>query len=138
MTAFILLHAASATALLLVGALAIAARRRRAWNHARLGRIYQVLLVVGLGSGLVVGARDPALSVFEIVTPPTYAMGLLGYLAARRRRPFLGRPWVFWHIQGVGGSYICVVTATLFQILPRLLPGSLVLMLAIGLLPTII
>lgn len=66
-------------------------------------------------------------SVFQFVTPPTFAAGVLGCWMAKRRSPWLGRPWLFWHIQGQATSYIGVVTAFSFQVFPRFLPPSALL-----------
>ncbi|HEV8053232.1 MAG: hypothetical protein H0V04_00420 [Chloroflexi bacterium] len=138
MDMLIIAHAALAVALLVMGAVNIALPKRRAGAHGRVGRAYLVLLVAALGSGMVIGARDPAISVFEIVTPPTLILGISGYVAARYRRAWLGRPWVFWHIQGQGGAYIGVVTATLFQTVPRVVPSSPLLLILLGVLPSIV
>lgn len=134
----IIAHAALAVALLVIGAVNICLPKRRAGAHGRLGRAYLVLLVAALGSGMVIGARDPAMSVFEIVTPPTLLLGVSGYLAARYRKAWLGRPWGFWHIQGQGGAYIGVVTATLFQTVPRMMPSSPLLSILLGIVPSIV
>ncbi len=132
------LHAGAGVALLVVGFLALAAPKQARSRHPRLGQLYVVLLALTLGSGMAVGATDPALSVFEIVTPPTFALGVLGFVAARLRRPIAGRPWVAFHIAGMAGSYIGVVTATLFQVVPRFLPMSPALAVALGVLPSVV
>jgi hypothetical protein len=133
------LHSVLGVSLLVVGLLTILAPKRRHRSpHPTIGRVYFVLLAGTLGSGMVVGARDPAISPFEIVTPPTFLLGLVGILAARRRRPWLGRPWLEWHIVGQGGSYIGVVTAALFQVVPRLVEPSPLLSVLLGVVPSVI
>ena len=79
------------------------------------------------------------LSVFQIVTPPTFLLGLLGYLMARHRpRRVFGRPWLVWHVAGQGGSYIGVITATAFQIFPRFVPPSLILTIVLFVVPSVV
>lgn len=134
MAFIIAFHAVVATALLVTGLLVLRAPKRRRGRHGRLGEAYFWLLLVALASGMVVGARDPALSPFEIATPPTFALGLGGYLLAKRRP----KGWLPWHIAGQGGSYIGVVTATLFQFVPRITPESPVIYGLIWALPTIV
>jgi uncharacterized membrane protein len=134
----IAVHAAAAVAVLVVGFLALRAAKAPG-RHPQLGGLYFALLLVALPSGMVVGAQNAGVSVFELVTPPTLAMGTVGYLAARRRpRRLLGQPWIVWHIGGQGGSYIGVVTATGFQFLPRVLPESLALTTSLWLVPTLV
>ena len=134
MSFIIAFHAVTATALLVTGFLVLRAPKRRRGRHGRLGDVYFWLLAVALGSAMVVGAREPALSPFEIATPPTFALGLGGYLLAKRRP----KGWLQWHIAGQGGSYIGVVTATMFQIVPRITPDSAVIYALIWALPTIV
>ena len=134
MSFIIAFHAVAATALVVTGLVMLLAPKRRRGRHGRLGDVYFRLLAIALGSGMVVGLRDPALSPFEIATPPTFALGLGGWLLAKRRP----RGWLQWHIAGQGGSYIGVVTATLFQIVPRVTPESAVIYALIWALPTIV
>lgn len=119
-------HAVLGVALVTLGFFATRSRKSARSIHPRVGEAYFWLLVVTLTSGMLVGARSPAISVFEMATPPTLLLGILGYAAVKRRpRLWLGRPWLHWHIFGMGGSYIGVVTATLFQIVPRALEAAL-------------
>ena len=114
-------HGLGGAALVVIGALALTAPKRRNDSlHTRWGEIYVWLLTATLGLGLVIGLDDPGLSVFEIVTPPTFAFGLVGYLTAKRRGRILGLPWTCIHIPAQGGSYIGVITATSFQTLGNL------------------
>jgi len=90
---------------------------------------------------MVVGWQNhpDRLSVFQVVTPPTFLMGVLGYTMAKTRpRRWLGRPWLLWHISGQAGSYIGVVTATAFQVFPRFLPHTATLTVALFAVPSII
>ena len=134
MSWIIAFHAVTATALLVTGLVVLSAPKRRKGRHGRAGDVYFWLLAVALGSGMVVGARHAELSPFEIATPPTFALGLLGYVMVKRRPS----GWLPWHIAGQGGSYIGVVTATLFQIVPRITPDSAVIYMLIWALPTIV
>jgi hypothetical protein len=138
-TVVIVVHGLLGTALLVVGFLALRAPKRRNGRHGRLGNAYFALLVTCLPLGMVIGSRHAGLSAFEIATPPTLAMGLVGWVAMRRRpRRFLGRPWIAAHVGGMGGSYIGVVTASSFQSFGRLAPDSVVAAVVIFALPTLV
>lgn len=108
-------------------------------GHPRLGTVYLGLLTVVLTTGMVIGATHPGVSPFEIATPPTLASGWLGWWAARRsgRRAF-GRSWRDWHVRGMAGSFIGVVTATLFQTVGRVVPQTATVVIALFTLPTIV
>ncbi len=113
-------HAGVSVVLVGLGLLALRAPKRTGSAHPRLGEAYFWVLVTALSSGMLVGLQNPGISIFEIATPPTLLLGLLGYVMAKRRpRRWRGRPWLYWHILGQGGSYIGVVTATSFQTVPR-------------------
>lgn len=121
----IVFHVGISIGLLLFGAVGLMARKRKHSLHSRLGNVYFWLLTFSLSSGFIDGLfRHPGtFSVFQIVTPPTYALGLLGYLAVKRKpKAWLGKPWLYWHIVGESGSYIGVITATCFQTVPRVIP----------------
>jgi hypothetical protein len=139
--ALIVVHAFLATALLTVGALALLAPKVPTSWHPRLGNIYFLLLVATLPLGMLIGWQNHAdrWSIFQMVTPPTFLMGLLGYVMAKSRpRRWLGQPWLIWHISGQSGSYIGVVTASAFQIFPRFAPHSAALTVALFVLPSVI
>ena len=121
----VMFHAAMSVGLVTLGVLSLTTRKSKHSLHPRVGEAYFWLLLVALGSGMVVGAMRPGVSIFEIATPPTLLLGILGYAMAKRRpRRWLGRPWLHWHIFGQGGSYIGVTTATLFQTVPRALEAA--------------
>src|SRR2546423_3935420 len=102
------LHAGAGLVLLVLGVLALTARKSRTSRHIRVGDVYFWLLVFTLSSGMLIGLQHwPRITVFQIVTPPTLLLGVLGYVMAKRRP----RQWLRWHIVGQGGSYIGVVTA---------------------------
>jgi hypothetical protein len=132
-------HATLGIALLALGATALLGRKSRRARHPRIGEAYFWVLTVALGTGLADGvvrqvAEGGGLSLFELVTPPTWALGLLGYLMAKRRPG----GWLRWHIIGQGGSYIGVLTAFGFQVLPRVLPETFALTMAYWLVPTLV
>ena len=129
-----LFHAVAGLVLLVAGALALSARKQERSGHSRLGEAYFWTLTVTLGTGLLVGVAKPGLTLFEIMTPPTWILGLLGYVVAKRRP----RGWLRPHIGGQGGSYIGVVTAFSFQLFPRFLPDSLALTTALWVVPTVV
>jgi peptidoglycan/LPS O-acetylase OafA/YrhL len=135
-----LVHAAAGTVLLALGVLAaLSPKRRRRSPHRRFGQAYVLLLIVVLPTGMVIGAHDPALSLFELATPPTLLLGLAGWSAGRARpRRWWGQPWRTWHIAGMGGSLIGVITATAFQVVPRLVEITPVIAMALWSVPTIV
>ncbi|MEA2272563.1 MAG: hypothetical protein QOI98_1271 [Solirubrobacteraceae bacterium] len=138
-TAVIVAHAVLGTALLVVGFLALRAPKRSGGRHGRLGQAYFAILFTCLPLGLVIGSRHAGLSAFEVATPPTLALGLVGWIAMRRRpRPFLGQPWIVAHVSGMGGSYIGVVTAGAFQTFGRLAPDSVIAAVVIFAVPTLV
>jgi hypothetical protein len=118
MSYVIAVHALCGTAALILGLVALTARKRRG-RHTRIGEAYVWTMLPLLVTGVVIGTRDPALSPFEIAVFPTAIPLLIGYLAAKERAAWLGQPWFAWHIGGMGGSYIGVVTAGTFQVVLR-------------------
>jgi len=108
-------HVSVGLVLLLLGLFALAGRKSRLGRHPTVGNAYFAALVLTLSTGMVIGGRHAGLTLFEIATPPTFALGLVGWLAGRWRR----RGWLRWHIVGMAGSYIGVVTAFGFQAIPR-------------------
>lgn len=122
----LLLHILSSIALLVIGATNLAIPKGRDSLHSRLGNVYFWLLTISLPAGFLYGVllHPGTFTIFQWVAPPTYLMGLIGYLAVKLKpRAWLGLPWLFWHIEGQAGSYIGVVTATAFQFFPRVFAG---------------
>lgn len=110
-----------------LGAVVLIRRKSRRARHPLLGTIYFWMLTVVLGTGFIVGVihHPGEWTVFQVVTPPTWFSGLIGYVVARTRSaPILGRPWLWWHISGTTGSFIGVVSAFTFQIVPRFVPHA--------------
>jgi hypothetical protein len=132
------LHAGGGLLLLALGAYLMLAPKRGA-THRVGGELYFWLLAGTCVSALVIGARHPGLSVFEVVTPITFGYGLLGYVAGKMR-PFRwrDRSWLYWHLLGQGGSYIGVVTAFGLQVAPRILPPSLLLVVLLAIVPAVV
>ena len=102
-------HIAAGATGLILGPLAMFATKRRG-PHTRLGEAYHwVMLAVCLSAaGLAVLAWH-RIWWFLPIAAFSYANALLGYAAAKRRRP----GWLRWHIRGVLGSYIALLTALL-------------------------
>src|SRR5262249_40551584 len=115
MDLFLLFHVSVGLTLLVLGLVALLGRKSRRARHPAVGHGYFAALVLTLSTGLLIGARHPGLTLFEVATPPTFALGLLGWSAGLRR----GQGWLRWHIVGMAGSYIGVVTAFGFQAVPR-------------------
>jgi hypothetical protein len=115
MDPLLLFHVSVGLVLLVLGLVAILGRKSRRARHPLIGTGYFAALVATLSTGLLIGSRHPGLTLFEVATPPTFALGLLGWVAGRLR----SAGWLRWHIVGMAGSYIGVVTAFGFQAVPR-------------------
>lgn len=120
-TVFAVAHSVLGTALLLLGLVAMTAQKRPRSIHPRAGEAYfwvlAVSAVTGLGGGLLLHANG--LTVVEALTLPTFLLGLLAYVAVKRRRWWFGRPWLFWHIVGQSASYVLVVIVFALQTVGR-------------------
>ena len=115
MHTLLIVHASLGVVLLVLGGVALAGRKSKRARHPLVGTVYFWLLTSVLASAMVLGQRHAGWSMFEIMTPPTFALGLIGYLMGRLRPT----GWLRWHIGGMAGSYIGVVTAFGFQLVPR-------------------
>jgi uncharacterized membrane protein YeaQ/YmgE (transglycosylase-associated protein family) len=115
---FLALHISAGTTGLILGPLAMRASKRRG-PHTRLGETYHwvMLTVCVSAAGLAILAWG-RLWWFLLIAAFSYANALVGYLAAKRRRP----GWLRWHIRGMGGSYIALTTALLVVNFGRQLP----------------
>jgi hypothetical protein len=102
-------HVAAGSAGLVLGPVAMLAAKRPG-THTRAGELYHwaVLAVFATAVGLAALNWDEVWWL-SLVGAGSYAFALVGYLAAKRRRP----GWLGPHIAGQGGSYIAIVTATL-------------------------
>jgi hypothetical protein len=107
---------------ILVGIAAImvgfAAMRTRKFSssHTRLGEIYHWLMLIVCVSALAISFARGRANVFTYLAPPSYAAALFGYLMAK----FRPANWLRWHITGQATSYIALLTAVLFQFVPRI------------------
>jgi len=136
----VVVHVVSALLLWAALVAATTAPKQARSRHPRAGRVYVVLLTTTLVTGSAIGLSHPGITFFEIATPPTLALGLMGWWAARSRPDVvLGLPWLAWHVIGVVGSIIGVATASAFQIVPRLVdPTPALLSLALWVVPTVV
>lgn len=105
----LILHVLAATGGLILGPVAMAARKRRG-RHTRAGGVYHWLMLVtcvtAVGMAVLEWGR---IWWFVPIAVFSYANALLGYLAVRIR----WRGWLQEHIAGMGGSYIALITALL-------------------------
>ena len=115
----LLLHVVTGIGALALGAVLLWMDKRSAW-HPRLGGVYHWVMLIVAVSALAVSALRGRATVFTYLAPPSYGLALLGYVSARER----WRNWLSWHITGQTGSYIALITATLFQIVPRFWQSS--------------
>jgi uncharacterized membrane protein len=103
------LHIAAGAAGLILGPIAMRARKRPGL-HTRAGEAYHwVMLAVCLTASLLAVLDWERLWWFLPIAAGSYAFALLGYVSAKRR----WRGWLRAHITGQGGSYIAMTTALL-------------------------
>jgi uncharacterized membrane protein YeaQ/YmgE (transglycosylase-associated protein family) len=116
--ALLAVHIAAGATGLALGPLTMRATKRRG-PHTRLGEAYHwvMLAVTATASALAVLAWHE-LSWFLPLAVFSYGNALVGYVAAKRRP----RGWLRFHIAGMGGSYIALVTALLVVNLGEALP----------------
>ena len=102
-------HIACGVVALVLGPIAMNASKRRG-PHTRLGEVYHgAVFLVCLTAGMLAVLDWGRIGWFLPVAAFSYAFALLGYLSSKRRRA----GWLRWHIAGMGGSYIAIVTALL-------------------------
>ena len=112
------IHIAVGTTGLILGPLAMWSPKRRG-THTRLGETYHwVMLAVCLSAAALAILAWHRIWWFLPIAAFSYVNALLGYLAAKRRRP----GWVRRHVRGMGGSYIALVTALLVVNVGQALP----------------
>jgi uncharacterized membrane protein len=105
----LLAHIALGIAGLVLGPVAMAARKRPGL-HTRAGEAYHwVMLGVCVSAGVLAVLDWSRIWWFLPIATGSYAFALLGYVAAKRR----WKGWLRAHITGQGGSYIAMVTAVL-------------------------
>jgi uncharacterized membrane protein len=107
--AVLLFHIAAGTIGLVLGPIAMAARKGSRL-HARAGELYHwVILAVCVSAAGLAWLDWTRLWWFLPIAVGSYVFALVGYVAAKRR----WRGWLAAHISGQGGSYIAMLTAVL-------------------------
>ena len=108
-TVVLTIHVAAGVAGLLLGPLAMVVEKRRG-RHTSAGEAYHAAFAVLCASAVVLAVLDWSESWWlALVGAGSYGFALLGYVAAKRRRP----GWLIKHVAGQGGSYIAMTSATL-------------------------
>lgn len=103
------LHIAAGATGLILGPLTMRAVKRRG-PHTQLGEAYHwVMLAVCVSASALAILAIHRIWWFLPIAVFSYANALVGYVAAKRRRP----GWLRVHIAGMGGSYIALITALL-------------------------
>lgn len=127
-TAFLVAHIAAGAIGLVLGPVAMRAGKRPG-THTRAGELYHWnMLVVCLSAGALALMHWAEAGFLLYIAIFSYAFALVGYVAARTRPAH----WLLFHISGMGGSYIALVTA--FLIVQAGTDASLI----VWLIPTII
>ena len=109
MSLVLIIHIAAGAMGLLLGPIAMTARKRRG-RHTRAGEAYHwVMLTVCLSAVALALADWGRLWWFVPIAVFSYANALVGYLAVKIR----WKGWIQAHIGGMCGSYIALVTALL-------------------------
>ena len=95
---------------MLIGPVALWARKRRGL-HTRTGETYfwVVSAVCATGGALAI-MKWERLRLFLLISVVTFALALLGYLAARKR----WQGWLLAHVSGVTFSYASIAGAFVF------------------------
>jgi hypothetical protein len=94
---------------LVLGPIGMLAPKRRG-RHTRVGEAYHWVFFTLFISAVVLAALNwDEVWWLALVGAFSYAFALMGYVAAKRRRP----GWLLWHVSGQGGSYIAMVSALL-------------------------
>lgn len=130
------IHIGTGTVALILGPIAMGARKRRG-THTRVGKAYHwFVLAVCLAAAVLVAIDWQRRIVMLPIAMGSYGLALMGYLAARRKRG----DWIARHIGGMGGSYIAMVTAVLIANWRSIAPliGIKVPVIVLWLLPSII
>lgn len=108
-TVILTLHVASGIAGLVLGPVAMFSAKRRG-RHTRAGTAYHWVFLSLFLTAAALAVMDWERSWWlALVGAGSYAFALVGYLAAKRRRP----NWLPRHVAGQGGSYIAMTSATL-------------------------
>lgn len=114
-TVIVVVHVCTATLALGTGIAAYTFRNNTP-RHRRLGIGYIAGWIGFAVTGLILGARDPAISVFEVLTVLGAVFVGLG-LGTVKRRDAIGPAWITWHYRWMLTSLAFVVIATINQLL---------------------
>ena len=107
--AALVLHIATGAVGLILGPIAMTATKLPGL-HTRAGEAYHwVMLAVCVSASALALLDWTRLWWFLPIAVGSYALALVGYVAAKRR----WRGWLIAHVSGQGGSYIAMVTALL-------------------------
>jgi hypothetical protein len=107
--AILLVHIGLGTAGLILGPVAMTARKRPGL-HTKAGEAYHwIILGVCVSAGALAVLDWSRLWWFLPIAAGSYAFALTGYVAAKRRWD----GWLRAHLSGQGGSYIAMATALL-------------------------
>ncbi len=88
-------------------------------RHRFIGKLYLISWATLAASGVVIGARRPQLSVFEILNILGFASVLIAYGAVLARKK-LGRVWLSHHYNWMLTSMAFLCVATVNQVIMRL------------------
>jgi hypothetical protein len=107
--AVLALHIAVGTVGLVLGPIAMTARKRPGL-HTRAGEAYHwVMLTVCVTAAALAALDWQRIWWFLPIAAGSYAFALVGYVAAKQR----WKGWLGAHVTGQGGSYIAMTTALL-------------------------
>lgn len=127
-------HIAAGAVCLLTGPLAGFSKKRKG-KHTILGLIYFWSYTLVFLSAVIMAIIHWEKSAYLFyIAFFSFSFALIGYFAAKQRKP----NWISWHIGGMLGSYIGIVTATLVVNSSHIPIISNLPVLAVWLLPTII
>lgn len=111
----IALHAIIGVATIAIGIASLRVRKFSS-SHSYLGESYHWLMLLTCISALIISFLRGRATVFTYLAPFSYAFALTGYLMAKYRP----KNWLQWHISMQCGSFIALITATLFQFVFRI------------------
>lgn len=116
----LIIHPLVGVITILVGIITFTTRKFSS-SHRVLGELYHWFMLMTCISALAISYMQGRATAFTYLAPPSYSFALIGYLLAK----FRPKNWVRWHISAQGGSFIALITATLFQFVFKLWPSSI-------------
>ncbi|WAH38786.1 DUF2306 domain-containing protein [Alicyclobacillus dauci] len=130
----IIVHIVSGTCCLVMGAVALLARKRRG-KHTVWGEAYHatyvILFLSALFTSILHWQQDAYLFYIDLFS---YGLALLGYLSRKIR----WKDWLKTHIAGMAGSYIALITAIFVVNQPHIPGMNKIPALVFWFLPTIV